>query len=304
MASDRRRQRGFTLIEVLLTLAIVGMLMASLMGVFMANVQTKERIEIQRATFEVGPVILDVVEHDVDAIAFFDLDGESPLTGVNHQVSGLDGDKLDLVTTNDSLQYFQVGKVDRSSDFTEVTYALRANPEIPGYLMLYRREIAMPDPGKDEGGRGGYALVYDRVKVFNLTYYTADPDDPDEGFTDWDSASEGRLPAAVRLDLQIGIAPAGGIGAEQGLPQELSYSRLMLLSPGAEQQPNDSGPLAKNMDAVEGAGDQQQGVPGAPGGGGQRGNRGGGGGRGGRGRGQPHQNDPGDSGLDDLFGGK
>ncbi|MBI1849333.1 MAG: prepilin-type N-terminal cleavage/methylation domain-containing protein [Planctomycetes bacterium] len=306
-SSERQRRAGLTLVEVLLTLAIVGMLMASLMGVFMGNVQTKERIEIARATFEIGPTILDLVEHDVQAIYFSDLDGESALSGKNHTVSGLDADKLELITSNDSLQYFEVGRTQRNSDFTRVSYALRANPEASGFLMLYRRETALPDPGKDTTGTGGYALVYDHVRAFNVTYYSSDPEDPVDGFADWDAASDGKLPSAVRLDMEITVAPTGGIGGETATPQDLKYSRLFLLPPGSDQDLSALEPLAKNLDSVETPGEQQN-PQGGPGGPGQRGNRGGaGGGRGGRNggpRAQPHQNNPGDSGLEDLFGGK
>jgi prepilin-type N-terminal cleavage/methylation domain-containing protein len=294
MCGSERGRSGFTLVEVLVTIAVVGILMASMMGIFMGTLHTKRRVESARSVYEIGPVILNLVGRDVNAVYFYDLDGEPALAGRNHSVAGREADRLELVTTNDPAQFVEIGRARRRADFGRVTYALRSNPELSGYLMLYRREVPLPDPG--DPSASGFTLVYDRVRSFNVVYFSGDPEDPDEGFADWNSSAEGRLPAALRLELEIDVTPQGGLALETGAPQTLRYSRLMMLPPGATRSVSDLEPLAKNLDEIEAEGGEENDAGQQGPGGGRRRDRG-------RGQNQRRGNNPNDSGLEELFGG-
>lgn len=294
MASARRRLRecrGFTLVEVLLTLAIVGMLMTSLLGVFTATIRTKQRVESGRTLYDVGPIILDMLERDVASTYFYDLNGDSAVVGRNRTVSGMDADRIDLVTSSDSTRFLEVGHDLRPTDFTKIGYAARANPKEPGFLMLYRREDTFAEGGDSTTTqRARYALVYDRVKTFNLSYYSGSPDDPVEGVPDWDAVSDGVLPAAIRVELEVGFTSQAGLVLGPTAPETLKYSRLLMLPPGATEDLSDVEPLASDLDSIDAGSGQTEGEGG-------RGNRN----RQNRGQGRNNAND---SGVEDLFGGR
>ena len=54
--------RGFTLLEMLVTLAVIGGIMAAIYGVLFGTLRSKREIEFHVAGAKVGPLILDQIE--------------------------------------------------------------------------------------------------------------------------------------------------------------------------------------------------------------------------------------------------
>jgi hypothetical protein len=94
-------------------------------------------------------------------------------------------------------------QVSTSSDLSEVSYVLRQNPSEPAFLELFRREQFFIDGVVERGGR--YRKVHDRVIRFNVEYYGGgtDMEEDVEGESSWSAGSEGRLPKALRLQLEL-----------------------------------------------------------------------------------------------------
>jgi prepilin-type N-terminal cleavage/methylation domain-containing protein len=233
--ADRKRG-GFTLIEILLTIMIVGLILTALYQILTSTLRIRARVEDREDPFVIGPMILDLVERDVQGTYFTNFKDNAYFFGESRIVGGRDADRFDLVTTVDSRVLMGDDDMTRvRSDVTEVGYALRDNPEIDGYLELYRREDFFVDEDPFEGGR--YRRIFDRVRDFEVVYLTSGVEEAeagggssgDEGRSgrrdepasggegssrrnrslfveqdDWDSRTAKRLPDAMKIELTIG----------------------------------------------------------------------------------------------------
>ena len=88
--------RGFTLIEVVLTLALLGLLLPALYGILMSTLKLRNMIQEDGNPYSVGPRILDVIEHDIRGICFTNLDGTPYFLGSNSSEDGRDADRIDF----------------------------------------------------------------------------------------------------------------------------------------------------------------------------------------------------------------
>lgn len=204
----RRPRAGFTLVEVMLALLIVGFMMVAVTQILSAARQTRDVIHNIQERQLAGPAILARVDADLRALTTFDRDSRYALRVRNRVVDGFDADSLDFVTTvNSLLPFAESANVDfRRADVNEVGYRLRPNPNSDDFLEIYRREGFGVDEDPFEGGR--YALLHDRIKGFNVFVYAEDgPEaEPEESWGTADDQFVG-LPARIEMELTIELAP-------------------------------------------------------------------------------------------------
>ena len=226
--SDRRA--GFTLIEILVTVAIMGLMLAGITEILGSVRTTRDLVHNIQETQLAGPAILDLVERDLRGIFTTGLPTEFHLQVKNQVVLGEDADRIDFFTTTDSLIW--TGENDRfvRADFNEVGYCLRPSPLNDDFLEIYRREGFGIDDEPMQGGR--YTFLHDRVVSFDIQVYAEDGPDA-EPVEDWgldpsDTETQG-LPASIHITLQIELAPR--LTAEQLAPlrlkQKRSYERII-----------------------------------------------------------------------------
>ena len=205
MRSDRRS--GFTLVEVLLTLVIMGGIMVSLTQILTAARTSRDTIHNIQETQLAGPAILDMVERDLRGIFTFDRPRAEHLRVKNRVMLGLDGDSIDFVTTSDSLVLHAEDDRFVRADANEVGYRLRQSQSSDQFLEIYRREGYGVDADPFEGGN--YLYLHDRVKGFDVQCFAADG--PDEEPTDqWATQKndeEVGLPARIEITLTLELAP-------------------------------------------------------------------------------------------------
>lgn len=207
-AARRTLRAGFTLVEVMLALMIVGFIMLAVMQILAAARQTRDVIHNIQERQLAGPAILARIDGDLRALTTFNRDARLALRIRNRVVGGYDADSLDFVSTvNSLLPFAESANVDfRRADVNEVGYRLRPNPDSDDFLEIYRREAFGVDEEPFDGGR--YALLHDRVKGFNILVYPEDgPDtEPEESWGSQDDEFVG-LPARIEIELTIELAP-------------------------------------------------------------------------------------------------
>jgi prepilin-type N-terminal cleavage/methylation domain-containing protein len=209
---------GFTLVEIMVTLLIVGGIMVSVTQILQAARLSRDTIHNLQETQLTGPAVLDLIERDLRALVAYDLPKPSILRVKNRVVSGLDADALDFVASTDSLLGFELDNRLVRSDWGEVGYRCRVRPDDDDFLELYRREGLGVDEEPFEGG--SWVFLSDRVKQFDIqVYYEDGPDaEPKEGF---DAAEE-----------KPSILQWGGKKIEEtGLPVRLEISLTLELAP-------------------------------------------------------------------------
>src|SRR5690606_38532841 len=194
-------ESGFTLIEILLAIAITAMAMVAVSGAFLGTLRAQYEIENLNSSTEGGQRVITLVERDLRGLWHHNIANNAVLRGRNMDIGGYDADRIDFLTTSDAV----TGVIDNSNELAfpsvcEVGYWLKENEEIPGLLELWRREDPMVDDDILTDGR--FQLVSDRIKSFNITYfetlgYDAEPID------EWDSSREGKLPRRIRIEFTI-----------------------------------------------------------------------------------------------------
>lgn len=183
--------RGFTLIEVLMTVAITAIVMAAVGTILVGVLDAGKNIEETSRDEKAGYGILSVLRRDLAGAYGYALGGPA-FKGEDESDSGRDADRLDFVTTADVL----VDENGISPRLVEVGYRLKsATVEDRTVLVLYRR--ASPLSGDPLESDTEYTELYGFVEAFNLQYL-----DPET--QDWvDSWEETTLPPAVKVELKL-----------------------------------------------------------------------------------------------------
>jgi len=195
-------RRGFTLLELVLTMVITGLLLSSLTVIVMSTAEVKVKLESETRARKMGPAILEIISRDLrNAWATSKINSKTTVTtettgtggtgtttdGATTTTSdatgaadiGVEGlffkgehkggeddatDELWFVTSVDSyMRYHGI-----RSDLTEVGYYVAPDPDT-GLNRLYRREDFSIDKMPHEGGLG--VKLTDRLVSFRVKYY-------------------------------------------------------------------------------------------------------------------------------------
>ncbi len=226
----RTARAGFTLIEVMLVALIMGMMMVSISKLMQAARRTRDTIHNFQEAQLAGPAVLEMIVRDLQGLITTSRPRTDWLRVTDRTVNGLDADRIDFVTTTDSL----LVKVDDDdeplrADINEVGYVLRPNPDNDEFLEIYRREDFGVDDQPMEDGE--YTFLSDQVKGLNIeVFHTDGPDaEPEDewiaeslapppgtetatgvaGTSNLDSDSDGigGLPAWIKISLTIELKP-------------------------------------------------------------------------------------------------
>lgn len=288
MKSPGLRRAGFTLVEVLLTLLIMGGIMAALSQILTAARTSRDTIHNVLETQGAGPAILDLLERDLRGLVTYDSTRMNHLRIKNRVIFGFDADNIDFVSSSDSMILRPYGNRIVRSDINEVGYCLRPAPGNDQFLEIYRREGFGVDEEPFDGGE--YQLLHDRVKGMEIQIFTEDGPDA-EPLSEWGSSNQDEnvgLPARIEITLTLELAPRITNEQLRIAPVDrrtLAYRRVIRL-PEGQRQPEEqlvlpaipAPPTNTGSGAQAGTNNQTQTTVGGGGGGGFPGGGGGGGG--------------------------
>lgn len=190
-------KRGFTLIEVLISIALLSLIMLMVWQTTSQSISAKRRMEKREELYHYSRVAVDKLTQDISQA--FLLKG-NPHLGVKQGSPQLKtvfkGGSDDLHFA--SLSHLRLFKGSRESEGCEIAYRLETDPDNRDYKMLQRRESKVIDGNPEEGG--SWVTVANRLKEFHADYYDGEQFD---WKSSWDSESseKEKLPRAVRLKL-------------------------------------------------------------------------------------------------------
>ncbi len=191
--------RGFTLVELMLSVLILALLMTAVCGVVAATIQAQERIEEVTGGSEIGPAILAQVRQDLEGAFLPDQEGEF-FVAEDGRSGGAERDRIDFVSSTVTFGAEREGDEPLFHSVNEIGYQVAGNPREAGMGILYRREDLFVDREPLKGGR--LVELYDRVVRFDLKFW-----DGEKWVKDWNNKRDGgRMPRAVRIDMGLLVA--------------------------------------------------------------------------------------------------
>lgn len=189
--------RGFTLIEILIAIAILALVVSSLYGAYSGTLDTTEMVESIRDVDQVARLALMQMVDDFKSLYYQKAQGEdteSPYSfGGVMEAEGEGGAIVAFATTSrlDFDMTFPSQRINR------VSYIMEKQPDNEKLYRLVRKELPFADlPGEREEIS---VEIADGVESLSLTYFNGEG----QQFSQWDSKAEGLLPRLVYIRLKM-----------------------------------------------------------------------------------------------------
>jgi general secretion pathway protein J len=190
----RGHSRGFTLIEIILAVALCALVMLLVHGVLTATLQAAERIDEMTHGSEIGPAVLAQIREDIGA-AF--LPGTEEDYFVGQERTGRD--RLDFISSSAVFASDGPGSEPKIHSVSEIGYQVKEGPAAEDGLVLYRRVDPFVDAEPLRGGR--LTALAEQVISFKVSYWSGA-----EWQTSWvSSKQDDSLPASVRVELKLRV---------------------------------------------------------------------------------------------------
>ncbi|MDO8643948.1 MAG: type II secretion system protein GspJ [bacterium] len=229
------KERGFTLIEVMVSIFILSMIALVVWQATGSNIQAKERAEKRDQVFESASMVLGQMNDELIGAHLYMPQGEETGKSPSGEILtktiflGEDRSEEDALTFSafSNVRYLKDSK---ESDQAEISYFLKRSEEGDQYSLM-KRTASPPDADPKEGGNE--FSILDDVEGLNFRYY-----DPkrNEWLNEWNS--EGidflnKMPRAVEISLKVRHPSSD----EEGEWEPLLFKTVVLLemAPG----PND-----------------------------------------------------------------
>ena len=165
MSASLGSARGFTLIEVLIAIAIFALLMIAVYETFDQSIRSYQTVEHSRELNETARLILDRIGDDLQAAAIFNDNPDMVLVGEDG--TGARGQPADRLVFS-TLNHLPLDPNAPESDLAEVEYQIRPDPETREPLLV-RREKAYLDDDHEQGGV--LTILSSRVTGLNFRYF-------------------------------------------------------------------------------------------------------------------------------------
>ena len=196
---DTRRNRAFTLIEMMISGALMSIILASAYVCLSAGVATQKMVDARSDAAQTARVAIAMMAADLRSAVPLSRDNE--FVGMRRELEGDDADNLDFATRN------YIPQKSYEPDYCEVSYFVQRDSATKT-LTLYRRRDPTPDPEPFSGGtreeiaRGLLGLRIEYYDGYDWYDEWGDPTGKKRTATFPDPNVSG-LPEAVRLTLTV-----------------------------------------------------------------------------------------------------
>lgn len=207
MKALRRSEQGFTLTEIMIACAILGMIGTLSFGTLRSSVDARERtLAVTDRYHQVRQSMLRMTREIQSAFLSEHRDCEDPQNKtIFLGKRSTNGMRLDFT----SFSHFKIRVDANESDQNELSYFVDNHPDDASRKALFRREQVRIDAEPEEGG--SIKLMAEDVQDIQFEFF--DPLDK-EWEDEWDSTSmdyKGKLPLFVKIE----ITALDAVGNEQ-----------------------------------------------------------------------------------------
>jgi general secretion pathway protein J len=199
---ERSSARGFTLLELLIAIAVLSLLCTLLYGAFDGLERTKEGVTRIAERYHEGRAALQRMAHEMGG-AYLSLHAppDQSLVATRTAFIGTRDTPAARIDFN-SFSNRRFDKDSKESDQAEISYFGSPNPDGSGQIDLARRISAHIDLEPERGGR--VEVLATDIDLFDVTYLEADTG---QWVEKWDSTQalgqHNKLPLQVRIILML-----------------------------------------------------------------------------------------------------
>ncbi|MEI7704632.1 MAG: prepilin-type N-terminal cleavage/methylation domain-containing protein [Deltaproteobacteria bacterium] len=191
--------RGFTLVEVLIAMAITAVVGAMALGAFSRSAAARQTVEEQDERVGGARAALTRMAREVSGAFVSEHYDRARYRDRPTVFKGRDGGERDTLLFA-TMAHVRGIRDARESDQSVIEYSLDSDPDFPNEYALFRREKVRID---DEPDRGGVrSLLLHHVAGFDVEYWDWQKQ---EWLRDWSTAPGDRtlLPPRVRMQLSM-----------------------------------------------------------------------------------------------------
>ena len=187
-------QKGFTLIEVMIALALLAMIMGLVSGSYYASARAKRRMESRMELIAMGRVALDTMIKEIDGALIVPDDTSSmPFEGETSGSFQNPQDSISFLTT--TFNPTTLGGI--GGNTAEISYELKENEKLKDSYFLDRRADPFPD---DDPKKGGITTdIAEEVSGLQIRYQ----DDNDIWNNRWNSGTDKKYPKLVEITIHL-----------------------------------------------------------------------------------------------------
>lgn len=175
--TDKKKSRGFTLIEVLVTMVVVSMVLTLIYQAFSKTIESKDYVEAGNEMYHELRWSLNKIALDLSsAYVSKGKNGGSLFLGESKlNAEGIPQDSINFT----SFSHIRYSAAERSSDQCEISYFVVQDPTTEQFV-LFRREDYTLDDDLESGGE--ILDLVNGIIAFNIRYYNGEA-----WVDDWDS---------------------------------------------------------------------------------------------------------------------
>jgi general secretion pathway protein J len=202
-----QRQRGFTLVELLLAIFIFAIVISSVYGAYRFSFSIIHGSEARLLISRNARVAMERIAADLDGIV---AGPGGLLEGERHDHSGKRGDSLAFVSS----AHLVLSKADAIGGYTLIRYSVERD-EGKGFLNLYRSDTVLFPGAAEEGNEARQDILCQGLKEVAFTYRDEDGTEKEEWQSDEGSKAAKKeeqqqgplLPALVYVKLTFAESP-------------------------------------------------------------------------------------------------
>jgi general secretion pathway protein J len=193
------KTRGFTLIELMIAVAITALVMAMVGGILVSTIEANEMVNASLSAEKVGYGVVSIMRRDLEACYSYALNGQA-FNGERASEGAGMADRVSFVAAAEGAPDPQTG---RRPKFQRIGYRLKAD-QSGQTLSLFRYAEGYNGPKDgDPLAPGTFAFMATGIKSLKLSYL--DPKDKVWHDDEWKETD--RVPLAVKIHVDLPPAP-------------------------------------------------------------------------------------------------
>jgi general secretion pathway protein J len=193
MSFRSSESKGFTLLEILIAIAILAIIATMVYASFDASIKVIDRVDRDAETYRQARLVLTKLSEDL-SMAYNskgNIPPETTFVGEHHVADGRAQDTLRFI----SISHLRYLPDEPTSDLNLIEYSIETDPEGKGWALLRKEEA---NPYSLSESRSGQFVLGEGINSFSLKYF-----DGKTWVEHWDSASNKGVPWVVEIEIQF-----------------------------------------------------------------------------------------------------